>query len=92
MVRARRAEHLRNLQARFPALAGAEILTLFDRDYRYRLIVPKRVWASALAEMAKEQEWSNFKRQVSKHQGKAGADYTHTLHQVWEIMYRLQES
>jgi hypothetical protein len=71
MVRARRADHLRNLQARFPALAVAEIVTLPNRDYRYRLVVPKRVWVAALAEMAEEQEWSNFKQQVAEHQGRS---------------------
>jgi late competence protein required for DNA uptake (superfamily II DNA/RNA helicase) len=58
MVRARCVEHLRNFQGRFSALADAEMLTLPERDYRYRLIVPKRVWASALAEMAEEQKWA----------------------------------
>jgi hypothetical protein len=41
MIRARVAAHLRDLQRRFPALAGKEIVTLPDRDYRFRLIVPK---------------------------------------------------
>jgi hypothetical protein len=92
MVRARRADHLRNLQKRFLAMAGADIVTLPNRDYRYRLIVPKSNWAAALAEMAGEQKWSNFKDQVAKHQGRAGAAYTRALHDVWETMYQLQES
>jgi hypothetical protein len=92
MVRARCKDHLRNLQKRFAALAGVEIATTPHRDYRYRMIVPKSVWAKLVAELAEEQEWSNFKNQVAKHQGKAGAAYTSALHKVWEIMYRLQES
>jgi hypothetical protein len=91
MARARRAEHLRNLQGRFPALAGVEIVILPNRDYGYRLIVPKSVWGPVLAEMAEEQEWSNLKNQVSKHQGKAGADYAHALHEVSEIIRGLQK-
>ena len=92
MVRARYKDHLRNLQERFAALAGMEIATMPHRDYRYRLIVPKSIWVKVLSELAEEQEWSNFKNQVAKHQGKAGAAYTSALHKVWEIMYRLQES
>ena len=92
MVRARRADHLRNLQKRFPAVAGADVVTLPNRDYRYRLIVPKSNWAAVLVEMVSEQKWSNFKDQVAKHQGHAGAVYTRALHDVWETMYHLQES
>jgi hypothetical protein len=90
MVRARCEDHLRNLQKRFAVLAGVEIATMPHRDYRYRLIVPKSVWVKLVSELAEEQEWSNFKNQVSKHQGKAGAPYARALHEVWGIMYRLQ--
>ena len=91
MIRARRADHLRNLQARFPALAKAKIVTLSDRDYRYRLIVPKRTWVAVLAELAEEQEWSNFKSEVAAYQGAEGASYVRALHDVWGIMRRLQK-
>ena len=69
-----------------------KILALPGRDYGFRLIVPKAVWVEVLKEMAEEQTWSNFKNEAAKNQGKTGADYTRTLHDVWEIMYRLQES
>jgi hypothetical protein len=85
-------DHLRNLQTRFTKLAGSEIVRLPNRDYRYRLIVPKSVWVTALSEMAGEQEWSNFKNQVARHQGQAGAAYVKALHEVWSVMYRLQPS
>lgn len=80
-----------NLQRRFPALADAKILTLPGRDYGFRLIVPKAVWVEALKEMAEEQTWSNFKTEAAKNIGQTGADYTRALHDVWEIMYGLQE-
>ena len=92
MVRARRKDHLRNLQKRFTVLAGAEIATWPNRDYRYRLIAPKSVWVSVLAGMADEQEWSNFKNEAAKRQGKSGREYLNALHDVWEAMHRLQES
>jgi hypothetical protein len=88
MVRARCKGHLRNLQKRFAALASAEIATMPNRDYRYRLIVPKSVWVATLAEMAEEQTWSNFKNEVARFNGRNA--YERALHQVWETMYGVQ--
>jgi hypothetical protein len=90
MVRARCKDHLQNLRNRFPALANAEIVVMPSRDYRYRLVTPKRVWVPILAELAEEQDWSNFKNEAAVYQGKSGTPYARALHDVWEIMYRLQ--
>jgi hypothetical protein len=92
MIRARRSDHLRKLQKRFPSLPKAKIITLTGRDYRYRIIVPKNIWVAALTQLAEEHAWSNFKRQVAKHQGTGGADYIGALHEVWEVMNRFQGS
>ena len=51
MVRARRKAHLQNLQKRCPELASSQIICPPNRDYGYRLIVPKSVWVAALREM-----------------------------------------
>jgi len=91
MVRARCKDHLQNLQKRYPELASSEILSPPNRDYGYRLILPKSVWVAALQEMAEEQEWSNFKSEVAQRMRRDGAEYTEALHDVWRIMYRLQE-
>jgi hypothetical protein len=88
MIRARLAAHLRNLQERFPAIAGAEILTLPDCDYRYRLILSKDVWADTLSALALEQDWSNFKNEVAKFGGRD--HYEQALHNVWSEMMQLQ--
>jgi len=87
MIRARRSDHLRNMQKRFLSLAKAKILTLPNQDYRYRLVVPKAIWVAALAEMAGEQRWTNFKAEAARHQGDGGADYI----DAWAIMNRLQD-
>ena len=38
-----------------------------------------------------EQEWSNFKNETAKYQGKSGREYVGALHEVWAVMHRLQE-
>ncbi len=90
MVRARCAAHLKSLQKRFPELAAVEILTWRNRDYRYRLMIRKEVWVGIVAELAREQEWSNFKDEVARYQGAGGSDYVSALHHVWGVMSGLQ--
>ena len=72
-------------------LADEQIVTLPDRDYRYRLIAPKVTWTTVVAELAQEQEWSNFKSEVARYQGAADSGYVHALHEVWNVMYTFQE-
>jgi hypothetical protein len=90
MVRARCISHLRSLQKRFPALAVGEIRESQNRDYRYRLIIPKASWTTIVGELAQEQEWSNFKDEAAKYQGNSGKGYLRALHDVWAVMNRLQ--
>jgi hypothetical protein len=91
MVRARCIAHLRSLQKRFPALTVGDIVELSNRDYRYRLIIPKGSWTAIIGELAQEQEWSNFKNEAAKYQGASGTAYVEALHKVWGLMHRLQE-
>lgn len=70
MVRARCKEHLQNLQKRCPELASSKILSPPNRDYGYRLIVPKSTWLVALQEIAEEQTWENFKNEVAQRMGR----------------------
>jgi hypothetical protein len=88
MIRARLLSHLTNLQKRFPELADKKVVTLPDRDYRHRLIVPKELWAEVLSALAREQDWSNFKDETARFGGHD--DYEHALHEVWSVMYDLQ--
>jgi hypothetical protein len=52
-------------------------------DYAYRLFVEKPVWSQVLAGLAEETDYDNFKSEVARHQGRAGAAYEHSLHEVW---------
>ena len=80
------------LKKRFPdSLGHREIQESTETDYAYRIFVEKDVWARVLSEMALETDYDNFKSEVARHQGRAGAAYEHSLHRVWSVMHALQE-
>jgi hypothetical protein len=43
-----------------------------------------------LLELAAETDYDNFKSEVAHHQGKAGAAYEHSQHDVCSVMHKLQ--
>jgi hypothetical protein len=89
MVRARARAHLEALQARFPPLlGGCEVPESPDADYRFRIIVEKRVWGEVLAALGEELDYGAFKSEIARHQGRAGAAYDRALHEAWDVMYR----
>lgn len=94
MVRARLRGHLENLRERFPntEMAKAPILSDAGTDYRFRVVIAKSEWASIVSQLAMEQTWSNFKNEASKFARfkKISSRYVDALHDVWQIMARLQ--
>ena len=90
MVRARARGHLKNLKDKFPQIEG-EILATKETDYRYRLLMPKAQWLAILQDIGQEQDWSNFKDKVHQSETLCGQDYAKSLHQVWDLMYKLQK-
>ena len=92
MVRARVRAHLEALRERFAELLGnCEILEDAGTDYAFRIFVGKVVWSEVLAGLGEELDYDNFKSEVARHQGRAGAKYEGSLHKVWDVMHRLQE-
>jgi hypothetical protein len=92
MVRARVRGHLESLKKRFPDLLGqCDIQESAGTDYAFRLLVQKSAWAQVLAGLAVETDYDNFKSEVARHQGRAGAAYEGSLHEVWSVMHRLQK-
>jgi len=92
IVRARVREHLEGLKKRFPDLLGrCDILEFAGTDYAFRIVIEKRVWSQVLSGLADETDYDNFKSEVTRHQGSAGAAYEHALHSVWSVLYRLQK-
>ena len=55
------------------------------------MFVDKAVWTPVLVGLSEEMDYDNFKSEVARHQGAAGANYEHALHDVWSVMYQLQE-
>ena len=87
-IRARRNGHLQALHDRFARLRRCEITISEASDYRYRMLVPRRAWESAMLELVREQTWSNFKNEVARFNG--CDDYERALHSVWAIMREVQ--
>ena len=92
MVRARVRGHLDALKKRFTDLLGeCEIQESAGTDYAFRLFVQKSAWTQVVAELAEETDYDNFKSEVARHQGRSGAAYEHSLHEVWSVMNKLQK-
>jgi len=88
MVRARSRRHLESLQKRFPQLASLEIADTANTDYRFRVVVPKHDWVEVVRELTADIDYGNFKDRAGQC---AGDDrYVDALHDVWEVMERLQ--
>lgn len=86
-VRARVRSDLVELKAAFlPALG--RISESRDTDYRFRAKAPRADLARAAAQMISDLNYSNFKSEVAVRQG---ANRAHLYHDVWEVLYRLQE-
>jgi hypothetical protein len=84
--------HLEALKQRFPDLLGqCDILEFAGTDYAFRIFIDKRVWSRVISGLADETDYDNFKSEVGRHQGPAGAAYEHALHGVWSVMYRQQK-
>ena len=92
MVRARVRGHLEALKERFPVQLGrCDIHDFIGTDYAFRIFVDKGVWSRVLSQLAEETDYDNFKSEVARYQGRSGAAYENSLHQVWAVMYGLQK-
>jgi hypothetical protein len=88
MIRTREWAHLRNLQKRFATLCPYVIKESQGTDYQFRLVVPRDLWVEVVAELAREQTWSNFKDEAQKFEkeNKQSYAYVDALHDVWMRM------
>jgi hypothetical protein len=85
-VRARKKEHLEGFMARHGI--EAEILTLSEADYRYRIQIPREAFVDALCEEAKSIDYNSFIDATT--QGGASADYLRAMFDTWAAINRIQ--
>lgn len=83
-VRTRNREDIRALKRFFP---NVKPYRLRHSDYEWRIRVPKDDWAMAVATMASEIDYSNFKDEVKHRQGaKRASIYS----RVWGVLLDLE--
>lgn len=64
-----------------------ELLETPEADYRYRITIPRPLWAELAHALAGAIDYPNFKDEVARRQGPRRAEH---YGRVWEIMYDLQ--
>jgi hypothetical protein len=87
-IRARVRQDLENL-FELDSLANYvdEVIETDNSDYRFRVYVRREDWIAAVADLAGRIDYSNFKSEVARVQGKDRAD---TYMDVWSALNRLQ--
>jgi hypothetical protein len=86
-IRARAEDDLLALRERYLPGMGM-ILADAGTDYRYRAKASRTDVANALLQIALDIDYSNFKSSVAERQGRARSNL---YHQVWSVLYGLQE-
>ena len=85
-VRARLTRHLLDLCTRFNL--NTRIIENAGTDYACRIRLNRQDWEKIILEITREQDWDNFKNEAMRFNGYN--NYVVALHDVWEVMYRLQ--
>lgn len=85
-IRARDREHLENLGK---LVDSGRIIETPEADYRWRIVVPRRVWLERIMPaLAEDVEYTNFKKSVPNDTYDVG---NWILHDMWETLYRFQD-
>ena len=88
-VRARAIEDLENLRKNYLGHNMSQIITDKRADYHYRATTTTEAWAVALASMARDIDYSNFKNEVKAVQG---AERAGIYGRVWSALYEIQKT
>lgn len=70
-------------------LSAKDIIVNDSADYRYRVEVDKSAWSNVISKISEDIDYYNFKDSVKDNLGSYRANL---CHQVWDVMYELQES
>ncbi|MFO1010534.1 MAG: hypothetical protein U1F29_10775 [Planctomycetota bacterium] len=91
MVRARKREHLELLRSQHAVLTGMRILRSPDHaDYRWRVLVPRSVFAEVMREIVERLTVTNVKSDAHVHEAETGRDYVSALHACHALFAKLQ--
>ena len=92
MVRARKREHLELLRSQHAVLTGMRILRSPDHaDYRWRVLVPRSVFAEVMREIVERLTVTNVKSDAHVHEAETGRDFALAMHDIHARLARLQD-
>ena len=69
-------------------LAGVKILDTPQRDYPHRVFVSKKKFAEWVMDNIETMQYNNYKSRMYQTRG---ADFTHSLSEVWSVMHQVEE-
>ena len=84
-IRARVRGDLERLKAYLPDMS--DIIESEDSDYRYRAVADRKTVSEAMAKLAADIDYDNFKNEVASRQGYARAS---VYGDVWHVLYGMQ--
>ena len=92
MIRARKREHLELLRSQHAVLTGLRILRSPDHaDYRWRVLVPRSVFAEVMREIVERLDVTNVKSDAHAHEAETGRDFARAMHDIHARLARLQD-
>ncbi|MCK6444955.1 MAG: hypothetical protein L6Q99_01045 [Planctomycetes bacterium] len=92
MVRARKREHLELLRSQHSALAEVRILRSDGADYRWRILVPRSVFAEVMREIVERLAVTNVKADAHAHEAETGREFVRAMHDIHARLARLQDA
>lgn len=69
-------------------LARVKILDTPQRDYPHRVFVSKKKFTEWVVENISTMQYNNYKSRMYQTRG---ADFTHSLSEVWSVMHQVEE-
>ena len=90
MLRARRRQHLENLQRLCPVLAGLEITAVRrELDYPVRMVVERETFVAVMTKLAQTLDYRNVKQSAHQHEAELGADFVALMHRVHAVLAQI---
>lgn len=85
-IRCRRKEHITKLIARHKL--DAEILCVENSDYKYRIQIPRTLWAKVVEAEAQAIDYASFKDSLVE--AGADSDYLRAMFTTWGVLHKMQ--